>query len=354
MIRGVPVPRAIEWNKHPLLFGQMREDSQVDVWLAERIEARRAMCITSGGCAAFALACAVSERVVSLDCNPSQTALAQLKWHLCSHFPREQTIDWMLRPQTGSVPKDLPDVAGELPVSKWMRRGLHRCGRVDQVLARLAMLARLTMVGERTMAETLSLDSPSGQRHAFQTRWNPRRLRLALHVLFWKPLFSAIFPVRHVSIPEGFGPWSFQKVQRLVTATPGRRNPFAWELFLQRTCPDETGRPDILRNDFRSRIRTEPEFVTGAVEDAFPEWSAFDLITLSNVAEAQPPQQQHQLLSAAGRALTPGGLVVLRSIFQKPPMPAIDGLRRRDDYEQAADQLDRSAICSEYLILERA
>lgn len=82
-------------EKFPVAFAQVREDSRIDVWLAERIPNKaRGIMVASGGCTAAHLArTGKFTNLTLVDMNPAQLELARLKLFLLQNGTKSERME---------------------------------------------------------------------------------------------------------------------------------------------------------------------------------------------------------------------------------------------------------------------
>ena len=126
-----------------LMFGQVREDAAVDLFLVKQIKSpSRLFVIASGGCTALSLLTVDSCDVDALDISQAQIALVELKAALfkqlgfaaakeaCTGDARDlfAKVSQLLSPQT----REIMEAQGDS-----LKRGLNNCGWVDQRMHQL-------------------------------------------------------------------------------------------------------------------------------------------------------------------------------------------------------------------------
>jgi len=331
------------------MFGQVREDATVECNLAQRTKGRKFLCITSGGCTAFALARIALESVIACDVNASQTRLARLKQRVLLGTRGVERTACLLG--AGTAAARLASRFGGEP--EGYRKGLQRCGTVDAKLAKLRTLFHGLLVTKNKVEAFLQLNDPLEQASEFERDWRGWRWRTSLRILFHARLFGVFFPTGTFPIPARLDQWMDQRLERLATAFPARCNPFAWEFFAGHLPEAAREGIPILDELYDWNTCVQPEFVTAPIDEIMGRGGRFDFIALSNVMEMWPPQESAGLLAKASAALEPNGLLVARSILPKISMQSLAGLRRREDLEKQCEAMDRSVICAQFLVWEK-
>lgn len=140
-----------------VLFGQTRDDVEVERWLIEQHGAvQRALVITSGGCAPLTLLDVVSDEILSADINPAQNRLAELKM-IAWRESAEEFESLLCRDGREAFarirPHLSPHTAGWWDAhSRDLRAGLLHCGRLDHFSAFMRSLFFLTVVNSSSVS----------------------------------------------------------------------------------------------------------------------------------------------------------------------------------------------------------
>jgi S-adenosylmethionine:diacylglycerol 3-amino-3-carboxypropyl transferase len=346
-----------------VLFGQTRDDVEVERWLIKRHgAARRVLVITSGGCAPLSLLDVVSDEILSVDINAAQNRLAELKlaaWReslgdfeslLCGNgeavFARLRS---RLEPHTAAWWDAHP---------RELRRGLLHCGRLDQFSALMRMLFFLTVHGREFVERFLLLDSAEAQRAAFDREWNTWRWRTALAAGFNPRLLRLTFNRSAAGfLPDNFSELLGARLERWLTAHPARSNSYLWQSFLGKYPPERTAWPRYFQAGYREENLGYLGKVTlcdGDVAQVLTaqEGGSLDFVSLSNVLELVPDAAP--ILAAAAHAVRPGGLLLSRGILPgKPDAPPQSGWRDETVLRSEAEQRDRGGLSLPVKLLVR-
>src|SRR5215468_8336805 len=133
----------------PVAFAQVREDPRLDLELVRTLPPpATVVMIASGGDTAACLARSGIGRLFLVDLNPAQLALTQLKLSLAGRFPAPELLRLFGHRELPSCERKRwlqqhldalklsEDVFG--PIDAVAESGPDRCGRYEQVFARLA------------------------------------------------------------------------------------------------------------------------------------------------------------------------------------------------------------------------
>lgn len=173
-------------NKERINYSQCWEDPQI---LIEALSIRpddTVLSITSGGDNTAALLLASSQKVVSIDLNPTQNYLLELKIAAAKNLNYDEYLEFLgvtkskdrtqffekVRPFLShgtnawwSEHKDLLDI------------GVANCGRFERFTAWFARYILPFVHSKRTITKFLSVESLEEQRNFYRNRWDSKRWR---------------------------------------------------------------------------------------------------------------------------------------------------------------------------------
>lgn len=303
---------ALRASSLPLAFAQVREDPRLDLELARRVPAGgTVVMIASGGETAACLG-RLPLRLVAVDMNPAQLALARLKWRLAGgpadgasallgHLP-------MRASERRRGMKDLLDPLGLdediFGPPEWIaERGVDHGGRYEVCFAELR--ARLEPwrgeLGAMLDSEQPLLD--------FGGAW----LDGAFAEVMSLANLVCLFGQEATQNPRrSFSDHFAARTREVIGRMPPRTNPFLWQILAG--CFPPGCRYDWLEDD--RPVIAEVEWRQGkmdAVLDSMAAESA-DLVHLSNILDWLSPGEAVATLSSARRVLKPGGRVILRQL----------------------------------------
>lgn len=243
-----------------VLFGQTRDDVEVERWLIEQHgSVRRALVITSGGCAPLTLLGTVGEEILSVDINPAQNRLAALKFAAW----RESLEDFetLLCGDGNEVFTRLRSRIDPHTAAWWdahlqvLNGGLLHCGKLDRFSALMRSLFFLTVHGRKFVERFLLLDSTEAQRAAFASEWNTWRWRTALAAGFNPRVLRLSFNRSAAGfLPVDFSQILSRRLRHWLTAHPARSNPHLWQSFLGNIHRSTRPGRDIFKRPIVRRI----------------------------------------------------------------------------------------------------
>jgi S-adenosylmethionine-diacylglycerol 3-amino-3-carboxypropyl transferase len=318
------------------------EDTALDLEVLEPRAGERAVCVTSGGCMALALA-AAGAHVVAVDVAFPQTALLALKLQALQSLPLQTARDFLgvrcLGRADAAVNRaDLyRSFAGRLsPDARaywdrheiWIRRGVLDQGWTE-VFMGLVRRAYHWLVHDRAMCERwFALQDESERRSFFREHWDTRRRRLFLRLALSPRLLGRVYKTASV-YADVAAPHAVLE-RRLDAAMLERTvadNFFLARLFTGCFLTGERGVPPYLGDPLganlgsidRERIEMRTQSLFEVLERAEP--ASLDLFALSNVVDWMDRPQQERLFQLVLRSAASDARLMIRSVFSgwEPP-----------------------------------
>ncbi len=297
-----PDPWALRAATWPVAFAQVREDSRLDVRLAESLPANATVVmIASGGETLVQLARLPIRRIHGVDLNPAQLALTRLKWwlaeqgdadrasRLLGHDPMPAKERWDELERCFGVLGLDPEILG--PLEQVAERGPDRCGRYEWCFEELQN--RLA-TGVEGLAEHPGLDR-------------------VLDEVMSLPNLVALFGEGATQNPrQSFARHFAWRTRVALERGDAGTNPFLHQMYTGRFVAGH--RYDWLQTP--GVLRAEAVWHLGSMQsilDSLPA-AQVDLVHLSNILDWLSAGEARDTLSAALRVLRPGGRVVLRQL----------------------------------------
>ena len=312
-----------------LMFTQSWEDPACDVeWLG--IEPGSTLfAITSGGDNVLDFLLENPGRIVSVDINPLQTYLVELKmaaFRELSHGGLLNLLGVRREDDPVALYGSLRGGLSEQARAYWdahtqmMTRGLLTQGGFERYFGILRAVLRV-LIGARTLEHLFTL-APAEQEAFFERRWNTRRWRAFLRVGCSKWfLGNRLDPswFAHSDGPTSYGDHFGALARHAITGIPARSNYFLAQIFLGRYV-SESHTPRYLHAEHFETIRDRVDrirLVTADVCDGLAELAdrSIDAFALSNVFEYSPPEVFTAAKDQIARVSKPGAPVTLRNLL---------------------------------------
>lgn len=269
----------------PLKFAVVREDPEIESALVERLGAKAALLVASGGCTALSLAHRFAAlEVAAFDLNPKQLA------HV------EEKVEAVARGELGRLNVEDPSAGG-----------LNQRGEFEALFRILRQaLTELVAPVEEWRAYFLD-DNDRAARIARLT--GSRYWPAAFAVAFNDPLLHAMFgreATQHAT--PGSYPGYFQRAfERGLLREDGPRNPFLQHVLLG--CYLGADAPDYLR----AARRLPVELTLGSLLEV-KRLDRFQLFSLSNVFDWSEDALVASWGARLGKEARPGAAVVIRQL----------------------------------------
>lgn len=353
-----------------IVFSRAWEDDRLDVAALAVVPGERVLVVAAAGDAALALQAAGAE-VVAVDRNPDQLRLVALKAAAARVLPVEALHRWFevgIDPDAARIYRDLVRDKLTEPDARWwddrirvVARGLHEDAGVGRSFARLGRVARLLIPDLTRTLE--SMDDPEAQRAYWRARVQPRLFGRLTHLLAARtPVLRNLAPNPHELARIRAGGWSYGLVRR-IDGVVGRhlvRDHPWWR-------PALIGRPADIGHGAawldRDRVTAlaagagSLRLVEGDLAMALDALDAgsLDAISVSNVPDWLDEDAQARLALAVGRALAPGGRVLVRRVVARPPEadPFVTSGLRIDPATRTLVADERTALYKSVALLRR-
>jgi S-adenosylmethionine-diacylglycerol 3-amino-3-carboxypropyl transferase len=336
------------------MFTQSWEDPACDIeWLSIG-PGETVLAITSGGDNVLEFLLEDPERIVSVDVNPLQAHLVELKvaaFRGLSHREMLSLLGVRSHHSRGELYRRIRDFLGESSRRYWddsqrmIERGLLTQGGFERYFAVLRGVLGV-LIGRRKLEMLFTLE-PEEQTEFFHRHWNTLRWRTFLRVGCSKWfLGNRLDPswFAHSDGPASYGEHFGGLARHAIVGIPARSNYFLSQIFLGRYLT-ESQVPRYLAPEHFETIRSRLdrlELVTADVCDALrglPDDSV-DAFALSNVFEYSPPELFAESMGELARVARTGAPITLRNLLAPRRLgkdarfsvnaEAGDRLRRRD------------------------
>lgn len=355
-------PWAIAAAELPLAFSQVREDPRLDLKIARRLPAgARVVMIASGGETAVCLARLPLARLVLVDVNPAQLALTRCRMHLARTSTADESMALLghlpmpaeERQERWSGIFEKLDLSSDAfgPMLLTARLGPDYCGRYE---AAFSELRRQLQPRSREIADFLvSTDEKSASRMIAPDTETGSELDSAFASALRLENLIALFGEAATQNPrQPFHLHFLQQLRDITTRLAPARNPWIWQLLAGEFPPAAPvdwllDRPPLLANP---EYRCSPMRETLEASDP----GSIDFVHLSNILDWLSPDDAADTLSAAHRALKPGGFVLIRQLNSSLEIPSLfPALRWHQEEGDRLQRMDRSFFYPTILLASR-
>lgn len=323
-----------------LLYTTCDEDSWSELRALEIGSGDSVLSVTGSGCRSLNLLLAGPRRLVSLDANPLQNHLLELKAAAIRRLDHSAFLAFLgVRPDAQRL-AEYSRLAGELSPSArefWdlnsqvIERGLIYSGAHETYYRR--MMGLLMAPRRRMLRDLFELRDLDAQRRFYEQRWNSqwwkRGIRDGTSSFFYRLLLPDPSYIAHVEVPVG--PYLYERFEHTLTTRLARENHWLAMLLLGRYHNEQAMPPYLCGEHFETvkanldALEIHEDSVDGYLERHPGE--RFDAFSLSDISGWMPRSAFEQVLDRVVGASAPGARLCYRNFLAKPPFP--DRLRSR-------------------------
>lgn len=361
-----------ELERDKLYYAQVREDPRLELEALARGPGARLLVVSSGGCTSLSLLAAGAGEVVSIDRNPTQNDLVELKAVAVARLGSEGATRFLGGWADGDrlatferLREELSPAARETWTSRAraVRDGVLGAGITEKFVHGVSLLVKSTIHPRSRIERMLAAATLDEQRHLYETTWNNRRWRALFPVLLNRFVFRKTYDPAFFEFVEqpSFARHFHDLLKHVMTDLPIRENYFLHYMLLDR-YPEgiAEGLPPYLAPEGArcvaeglDRLTLEDADITAYLERC--DAASFDGVAASNVGEWMDEAALDRFLRALARVLKPGARACIRNFVGWTPLPAwwdeacpevkAFGARIRDD---------RSGVQRRFVVAEKA
>ena len=305
--------------------------------------------ITSGGDNTLALLLAGPKKVCSIDLNPAQNHLLELKRVAAKRLSYEEYLE-LLGVRKSNRRTDLfnKTATGMSPASKawWadhgtsIKQGVIHCGRFERFTRGFARYVLPVIRSRKAITELLACHNIDEQRAFYKNKWDNRRWR------FFFGLASNRLMLRRYARQQGMFAYTAKetvagvyrkRLERHLTSVPITGN-----FFLHYSLTGEYGAalPLYLEEKNYSRLRDMPDSALSLVTDNLLNYlkslpaNTFSKFNLSDVFEALSPTENEMLWEQIVRTAKPNAKIAYWNNLVPRSYPAHLFFQIKTDKEQ--------------------
>jgi S-adenosylmethionine-diacylglycerol 3-amino-3-carboxypropyl transferase len=321
-----------------LLFTQSWEDPATDRKALEIRPGETVVSITSGGCNTLEFLLDDPGRIFSVDINPAQSFLLELKMASMKVLGYS---DWMgflgLRPSGDrwDAFQSLRDELTPGAVQFWSARrsllenGILGRGRFEQFVAKARALLRFLQGKDRILG-LFEPRTPEERKAYFERVWDTGRWRSLFVLCFNKWVLARRgLSADYFRFDDGTRSFSgsfYERTRRVMTQIPVRDNYFLSQYLLGEYYPAEN-LPEYLRPDHFEVLRRRLNRVTLVTAD-LKDWlrdkdaRTVDCFSLSNICELMSPGDTEYTFQELLRTGRQAARACLRNLMVQRTIPA--------------------------------
>ena len=347
-----------------LLFGMSWEDPESDRRALEIQSGDCILTITSGGCNTLDLLVEGPRQIYSLDINPYQSYLLELKRVAVRCLDFENLHAFLGFQPSKNRLQVFESLAGGLSktaLAYWrgrpaaIRDGVSHQGRYEGFLRHFRRLLYLTQ-GKRRIDGLFQCQSLDEQRDYFDRVWNTPAWRMLFRLAFNKhTLAKRGLTFDYFRFDDGtssFAESFFNRSKRAFCEIPVGTNYFLAQYLLGRYTSSNAA-PAYLRRECLPVIRERLdriELVTADVKLwlAGRRDASIDGFSLSNVCELMSPEETVRTFEQVARTARPGARICFRNLMipREVPETLRAKIQLREDASQHLLEQDRSFVYS--------
>jgi len=350
-----------------ILYAQCWEDPVIDQAAFAIHPGDVVFSITSGGCNVLAFLADSPRLIYSLDLNPHQNSLLELKMGAFAALTYEEMLEFIgVRPSTRRIGlyANVREALRSEVRDYWdghqgaMDDGIINAGRYERYM-RLLRRTLEAFKGKRLIRELFEAGSDAERERIYQRRWNTPSWRMFTRIFLSRAIMSTLFTGEFFRYVEGsfsFGQHFARLTEHALTARDLRENYFASYILLGRYY-DECHLPPYLMRENFERIRARLgriKVVSGDCGSFFrslPD-NSIQKFNFSNIFEWMPPEAFEALLREAVRVASDGAVLTYRNllVLRERPQALADLLVQERALAQKLHNQDRSFIYRNFVV----
>lgn len=326
-------------TKGAILYSTCDEDSHSELRALDLGPDDEAVSITGSGCRSLALLAAAPRRVVSVDANPLQNHLLELKARGIQHLSRAEFLRFIgvsearrgeradvytrIRPELSDDARDFWDLNRRV-----IERGVIFSGAHETFYRRhIGPLIRI--LRRRRLRQLFAFEDLQAQSRFYREKWDHAGWRAAVRLLarptIVKMLLGDPSYYAQVTRDQGFADYLLERLRGVFDQHLARDNDVFTMYVFGRYLSDSAvplylapeAYDEVRANIDRLEIVTEP---IGEYLASLPDASV-DKLSLSDISGWAPADDFNAILADAARVSRPGGRLCYRNFLADRPLP---------------------------------
>ncbi|MEJ7586721.1 MAG: DUF3419 family protein [Ferruginibacter sp.] len=320
-----------------LVFTHNWEDPESDHAALSIKSGDRLLAITSGGCNVLGFLLFDPEIIYSIDINPAQSYLLELKiaaikgleydeftrFSGLKKYERRLNLYGKLKPFLSAGATAFWDARNKI-----LSNGFIMNGKYERFIRLAGKFIRL-LQGKKRVMGLFKIRDQKGQEDYFDKVWNTRRFHYLFKILFNKPMLAKRglvtdyfhFDDGSTSFAESF----YNRSRNAFRNIPIQGNYFL-SLYLLGKYHPENEVPDYLKKENFDLLRSRVNRIKIITADA-QGWvdsmqdNSIDCFALSNICELMSENETHRLFSGVCRTARTGARVIFRNLMVPREVP---------------------------------
>ncbi len=350
-----------------ILYAQCWEDPEIDRQAFNITSEDVIFSITSGGCNILAFLLDNPRKIISLDLNPSQNYLLELKMAAFKTLNYDEVLEFL-----GILPSERRlELYAELrssmkyeSVEYWdnqtnkIRKGIIHCGQYERYMHLLKKLFNV-IVGRSLIQELFAAKDQSARKILFDKKWNNMRWRFFtwffLSRFFMTILFEKAF-FDQLEETFSFGSHFRNVIKRAITELPVRENYFLSYILLGNFYSLQH-LPIYLRMENFDKIRNglnRIEFVNSSCENYFTSLPSDSIskFNFTNIFEWMPAEAFEKLLKHTIRVAKDKSIITYRNLLvsRSRPVSLKKWISSQNELSEKLHKEDLSFIYKAYVV----
>lgn len=351
-----------------LMFGQVREDAEVDLLLLSKLDSpKRAFVIASGGCTALSMLAVPGLKVDAVDISQAQIALVESKLEMFKTLGFEVTRDACKAQAVAAykqIRKSISDNSRSIldNCTTDLERGLNNAGWVDKRMHQVTNLFYAFIHSRATTLKLLSMCDVSEQRRFYDEHWCNLQWKVGLNVAFSRQFMTLAHGADAKRLlPADFSQVMKRRIVRALTEVSACSNPYLWQTFFAKYNERDDALPPYLQ-ERRWRILSENLSNLSLTCAGTVDWlekqpdNSIDYFGLSNILELLPSDYAVSVQKQILRCARKDAIICVRGIFPREgPVFSAEAANNRSlvfdaELSTSAGKIDRSLFCNFYQI----
>lgn len=320
-----------------LVFAHNWEDPESDHAALKIRSNDRLLAITSGGCNVLGFLLFDPSIVYSIDINPAQSFLLELKIAAIKNLSFTEFISFLgvLKSENRivlyhKIKKDLSKKSSEFwdRQSNLISQGIFMNGKYERFIKIAGKIINI-LQGKRRVSGLFENKTKSEQELYFDKIWNTKRFHFLFKIIFNKYVLAKKGLVADYFLfddgSKSFAECFYKRAKRAFRGIPIKSNYFL-ALYLLNKYINDDERPAYLKKEnfeiIKSRVQ-RIKIITGDVQHWLESVSpdSIDCFALSNICELMSEGDKDLLFTNVFRAASPNARIIFRNLMIPREVP---------------------------------